>query len=150
MIPSLKDRPNLDQHPKLHTAYQKAQKLIDVLNTKDIPIETELTIREEIQKIDSYEGPEKGLAKVLRKGQSAILGIVRKEMGLISKGYYRTMWMSLGMTVFGLPIGMGYAFAIGNFGLFAIGLPIGMGIGLAVGSGMDSKAAKEGKQLEWG
>ncbi|MEM7369061.1 MAG: hypothetical protein AAF587_10720 [Bacteroidota bacterium] len=150
MIPSLKDRPTLDQHPKLQAAYQKAQLLIDALNAKDIPLETEMSIREEIQKIDAYTGPEKGLAKVLRKGQRTILAIVRKETGLVSKGFYRTLWMSLGMTVFGLPLGMAYAIAMNNFGLFAIGLPIGMGIGIAVGSGMDSKAAKDGKQLEWG
>jgi hypothetical protein len=29
-----------------------------------------------------------------------------------------------------------------------LGLPIGMGIGIAVGTVMDSKAAKEGRQLD--
>ena len=55
--------------------------------------------------------------------------------------------MVLGMSSFGLPMGVAFGLALGNIGLMGLGLPIGMGIGLAVGTNMDKKALAEGRQL---
>ena len=55
--------------------------------------------------------------------------------------------MVLGMSVFGLPIGLMFMTALDNAGLLALGLPIGLSIGIALGSGMDAKAKEEGRQL---
>ena len=58
------------------------------------------------------------------------------------------MWLAIGMSAFGLPIGVAFGLSIGNIGLMAIGLPIGMAIGAAVGTGMDKKALEAGRQLD--
>ena len=55
--------------------------------------------------------------------------------------------MFWGMSAFGLPLGIVFGASMGNTGLLGIGLPIGMVIGIAVGASMDTKAAKEGRQL---
>lgn len=69
-------------------------------------------------------------------------------MKLVPKNYYRNLWMILGMTTFGLPLGVAFGLSLGNIGLLALGLPIGMVIGLAVGSSLDKKASENGKQLD--
>ena len=66
---------------------------------------------------------------------------------MVPKNYYRNMWLALGMSVFGLPIGVAFGASIGNMGLLGVGLPIGMAIGTLVGSQMDKKALKESRQL---
>ena len=57
------------------------------------------------------------------------------------------MWLALGMSTFGIPIGVAFGLSIGNIALLGAGLPIGMAIGLVVGSKMDKKAFEEGRQL---
>ena len=55
--------------------------------------------------------------------------------------------MAIGMVAFGLPMGVAFGAALGNMAFLAIGMPVGLAIGLAMGSGMDAKAAEEGRQL---
>jgi len=38
---------------------------------------------------------------------------------------------------------------MGNMAFLGTGIPLGMVIGMAVGSGMDKKAAAEGRQLDY-
>lgn len=57
--------------------------------------------------------------------------------------------MVLGMSVFGIPLGLGFGLSIGNFGMLAIGIGIGMAIGVGVGTSMDKKAFNEGRQLDF-
>ncbi len=73
---------------------------------------------------------------------------LKKEHGLVTKGYYQNLWMVLGMTIFGVPFGLMFGLALDNFAFFGIGLPIGMPIGMAVGMTQDKKAASEGKVLD--
>jgi len=58
------------------------------------------------------------------------------------------LWMVLGMSVFGMPLGVAYGSVMGNMGLLGLGLPIGMCIGMAVGAMLDKKAKEKGNQLE--
>lgn len=81
------------------------------------------------------------------KYYSALLQFVRQEHGLVPQNYYRNLWMILGMTIFGLPFGMMFGFALDNFAFFSIGLPMGMPIGMAVGAGKDKKAKEDGLQM---
>ena len=95
-----------------------------------------------------FEGTEKEQTKIIKKSYHRILSLIKKELGLVKKNHYRTLWMSLGMSIFGVPIGAGISVVLDNFAMIGAFIPIGMGIGMALGTGMDSKAAKEGKQLD--
>jgi hypothetical protein len=75
------------------------------------------------------------------------LKLLEKEQKIVPKKHYQTLWMVLGMSSFGLPMGVAFGLALGNIGLMGLGLPIGMGIGLAMGTKMDKKALAEGRQL---
>lgn len=78
---------------------------------------------------------------------SSLLKLLEKELKLVPKDHYRTRWMVVGMSAFGLPFGVVFGTSLGNMAYLGLGLPIGMGIGIAIGASMDEKAKKEGRQL---
>lgn len=84
----------------------------------------------------------------MKRQQTEILKFVEKELKIVPKNYYRNLWVALGMSAFGLPLGVAFGLSIGNMGLMALGLPIGMAIGVLVGSSMDKKALEQGRQLD--
>ncbi|MFK7926088.1 MAG: hypothetical protein AB8H47_29340 [Bacteroidia bacterium] len=137
----------ISQDKKISKSFDKVQSLISELNGHDIPPETEAVIQLEIDKINNAPQEFKAYRKVLRKAYAQITTSVRKDMGLVPKNYYMILGMTLGMAVFGVPMGMAFGIALGNIGLMSIGLPIGMGAGLAIGAAWDAKLAQEGKQL---
>lgn len=151
MIIPLENREEFKQSEKLAKVYQKVQRLIEVLNTRiDIPSDIENNIQQEAQVMDEYEGSPKELRKILKKGYTQILSILRKEVGLVPKGYHQGKWIALGMAIWGIPIGLILSIPLGNMSMLGAGLPIGMGIGIAIGSTLDQKAEKAGKQLDLG
>ena len=147
MINALPELSGIADDKTASQLYQKLEKLIGLLNQKDLPDTVTGQINELVTQIPKTATNIKQIRKVLRTTTSKISDILRKEMGLVRKDYYRSLWMSLGMTIFGLPIGVAIGTAVDNLGLLAVGLPIGMFIGIVIGAGMDRKAAKEGKQL---
>ena len=88
------------------------------------------------------------LSHLIKKKQNKIIKLTEKELKIVPKNYYRNLWMVLGMSAFGLPLGVAFGLSLGNIGLLAIGLPIGMAIGTLVGSKLDKKALESGKQLD--
>ena len=84
----------------------------------------------------------------LRKSQIDILRLLKEKLKLAPINYYRNIWLALGMTAYGIPLGVAYGSITGNMAFLAIGLPIGMVLGIAIGVGMDKKALKEGRQLD--
>lgn len=148
MIHSLQDRQNLSQTKGLKKSYTQYQTLIDELNDRAVPADLMETINAEVVELNEYTATDKSLHKLLKKSYRRVLKLLTSEINLVPKNYYRNQWMALGMTIFGLPIGMGIATAIGNFAMFGAFLPVGMAIGIAVGSGMDKKAKLEGRQLD--
>lgn len=100
-----------------------------------------------LDSIDHLLDEDASVTKIFRVHER-IKSYLEKEHKLVVPGHYQTMWMALGMSAFGLPLGMAFAFALDNFAFFAIGLPIGMSIGIAVGSAQDRKAKEEGRVLD--
>lgn len=86
-------------------------------------------------------------ANMIRSFYGMMTDSVRKQFGLTTPGYYQTLWMSLGMLVFGIPMGLVFSGALGNYAFLGIGIPIGLSIGIAVGAGKDKKAKEAGKQI---
>jgi hypothetical protein len=141
--------PNIENDKKLFENYISFEKLITELEEKEIPIEIKNFINHEIEEINSFSGSNIALSKRIRKAQSSILKRLEKDLKLVPKNYYRGMWLALGMSAFGIPIGLGIALSIGNMAFLGIGLPIGMVIGIAIGTAMDKKAMDTGKQLDF-
>jgi hypothetical protein len=87
-------------------------------------------------------------ARGISRVSSSLLSHLEKQHGIVPPGHYRNQWMAIGMSVFGLPIGVAFSLSQENFAFVGIGLPLGMAIGMAVGAGKDNQAKAAGLQLE--
>ncbi len=147
-IKELNIRSNIEQDKKLTNKYVYFEKLLDELKKREMPSEIVNLINQNIDEINSFSGSNKDLQKQIRKSQSNILKLIEKELKLVPKNLYRTRWMVIGMTVFGVPLGMAFGASLDNMAFLGIGIPIGMVIGMAIGAGMDKKAFEEGRQID--
>ena len=139
---------NLESDIRLSQLYNQFDVLLSELRNKQLPSAIVETINKEVEEINTSNSlTTNDLRKVIKKKQTAILRLLEKELKLVPKNYYRTLWLALGMTVFGMPLGVLAGVLLGKPGLFAIGLPIGVAIGVTVGTAMDKTAAKENRQL---
>ncbi len=147
MITPLKERRDLGDEKKLVRAYQKLQKLIEELNKKEINSERSSSLSQEIEKVNMHRGADRELLKKVKRAYAKILNFARKELRLVPKNYYTGLWTSLGLSIWGLPIGMAISATLDNYGFIGLGLPFGLLIGMLVGQQADQKVKKEGRQL---
>ncbi len=143
----LNNRQEILTDEKLFKSYNQFVKLLNELKKRELSEDLIKSVNLSVDKINSSTLTSKQLIKFIKKEQSSILKQIEKEHKIVPKNYYRNLWLPLGMSAFGLPIGVVLGLSVGNIGLLAIGLPIGMAIGLAFGSSLDKKALNEGRQL---
>ena len=147
-INELKKRKGIGGNKQLIDAYIQSEKLLMQLRKRKLPDEVVHSINTNIDLIDPDSGTEDELRKQLRKTQTDILRLIEKELKLVPKNHYRNIWLALGLAAFGVPLGVVFGISLGNMGYLAIGIPFGLSIGLAIGTGLDKKAADEGRQLD--
>ena len=147
-INELKKRDGIDSNKKLTDLYVQFGKLLSELRKRDLPDKVVQSINTNIDLIDLASGTEEELIKQLRKTQSDILRLIEKELKLVPKNHYRNIWMALGIAAFGVPLGVVFGASLGNMGFMGIGIAIGIPVGLVIGTGLDKKAAEEGRQLD--
>ncbi|HCI55298.1 MAG TPA: hypothetical protein DFI01_05150 [Bacteroidales bacterium] len=114
-----------------------------------MPTETVDLINNEIEQLNSISVIDKYFEKAIKEKENRIIKLIEKKHKIVPKNYYRKLWMIIGMSAFGIPIGLLFGLSIGNFGMLAIGIGIGMAIGVGVGTSMDKKAFNEGRQLDF-
>ena len=144
----LNKRSDFAPNEKLTKKTDGYSKLIQELGKRELNDNIKESINTETGNVNAFPGSEKDFAKILTKSQNTILKLIEKELKLVVKNHFRNLWLPLGMSAFGIPLGVAFGTALGNLAFLGLGLPIGMGIGIAVGTVMDSKAAKEGRQLD--
>lgn len=125
----------------------KLRRLLNELKNRDLPESIVTSVNGRLEEINATALTGRPLEKFLTAKLNDILKQLEKELKLVPKHHYRTQWMVVGMSAFGLPMGVAFGISIGNLGMLGLGLPIGMAIGIAVGSSMDEKVKKEGRQL---
>lgn len=123
------------------------QKLIPLLNIRNIQEEIAIQIDERIRALNSFKGSRKQFVKKIKSSKKAIFELLQKNLGLVPKMYYTNLWMPLGMSVFGLPIGVVLSAITHNVAFIGIGLPIGLALGSLYGKHLDKKAEEEHKVL---
>jgi len=124
------------------------ERLLEEMKSRNLPNSIIESTNQEILLIGAASSNEKTFAKQLKKSQTLILKLLEKELKIVPKNYYRTIYMSLGMAAFGIPLGVAFGLTLGNLGLLGIGLPIGLAMGIAIGTAKDNKAKASGNQLE--
>ncbi|MDI1322971.1 MAG: hypothetical protein PSV36_09490 [Algoriphagus sp.] len=133
---------------KLAKKAEVFERLLEEMKSRNLPKSIIEFTNQELLLIDGASSNEKTFAKQLKKSQTLILKLLEKELKIVPKNYYLTIYMSLGMAAFGIPIGVAFGLSLGNLAFLGIGLPIGMAIGTAIGTAKDSKAKASGNQLE--
>ena len=133
---------------KLSQSIEQLNRLIQLLNDKKLPIEIVEKINANIEELNSSQVVGNALSDLIKKKQNTIIKLTEKELKIVPKNYYKNLWTVLGMSIFGLPLGVSIGLSLGNIGLLAIGLPIGMVIGMLVGARLDKKALESGNQLD--
>jgi hypothetical protein len=143
------ERKNISENLKASNAYQQLVKLLKALEVKELPTETVDLINHEIEQLNSISDIDKNFVNATKEMENRIIKLIEKKYKIVPKNYYRKLWMVLGVSAFGIPMGVAFGLSIGNFGMLAIGIGIGMAIGVGVGSSMDKKAFNEGRQLDF-
>src|SRR5690606_27084696 len=129
----------------LYNMYMQLNQFLVELNKKKIPDSIVSQVNKEVDELNTIDDQNQ-LLKSIKQKQSTIVNLVEKQLKIVPKNYYRNLWIALGMTAFGIPIGVLLGIYV-NFALFALGLPAGLAIGAIVGNKLDKKALKEGRQL---
>jgi hypothetical protein len=143
------ERPNISENLKASNAYQQLGKLLNTLEVKELSAETVDLINQEIEQLNSIAGIDIYFVKATKEKENIVIKLVERKHKIVPKNYYKKLWMILGMSVFGVPMGVAFGLSIGNLGMLGISLPIGMAIGVGVGSNMDKNAFNEGRQLDF-
>lgn len=148
-INKLKSTLSNSQNKKLASRYTTFQDLINELKKKKITPSVASTINKGIDEINALSATDKQAPKVIQSVSFDILKLLEKELNIVSKGHYRGKWMALGMSAFGIPLGVAFGASLQNMAFIGIGLPIGLVIGIAIGTAKDKKAKDEGRQLDF-
>jgi membrane protein insertase Oxa1/YidC/SpoIIIJ len=148
MIISLQKTETIDSNKRFARDFYSFQSLIDALNKKDIPADLTTSINQIIIFINSMHASDKIVIRRIEEGKNKILEMVERRLGLVRKKQYHNYWITMGVTLYGLPVGVVLYFLSGNLAFIIPGLPIGMLIGIWVGNRKDRKAETNGKQLE--
>lgn len=141
-IKDISDKTNLNE------LYTQFQILLKELRKRELPVTIIGAINNDIEVINASTLENGALRKLIKEKQTKIVRLLEKELKIVPQKYYRMLWLPLGMSAIGLPLGTLLGLSMENMGLLGIGLPFGMAIGIAIGSGMDKKAKVEGRQLE--
>lgn len=144
---TLKMRPKTERYPKVLKIFLKFEALLKDLSNKKLSDKTIDQINMMVYELNNSLAKERVYHENLKKAYSDILKMLKKEENIVPKDHYRNLWMALGISTFGIPIGVAFGIALGNMAFLVIGLPIGMAVGLAIGTNLDKKALKNNKQL---
>ena len=143
------ERHNISDNTKASLAYQQFGKLIDALELRQLPGETISFLNQEIEQLNAIEVSDSSFVKAIKRSENKVVKFIEKKHKIVPKNYYRKLWMIMGISGFGIPLGVSVGLSFGNMGMIGFGFPIGMAVGIGVGSKMDKKAFEEGRQLDF-
>ena len=147
-IIELRNRQDISVDKKLSNIYFQFGELLREIEKKELTLNIIESIKQDVQEINSSSFKGNELRKLVKQKQTKILKHLEKGLKIVPKNHYRNIWLPVGMTAFGIPIGVAFGIVTNNMALLAIGFPFGMFFGTAIGSSLDKKAAYEGRQLD--
>lgn len=114
MIQELKPRPELPNEKFSGKRYSQFNALIAELRKRNLPKNLSDSINLIVAELNASSLDEKNFGKLVKKHQMYLLKILEKEAKLVTKNHYRNLWMLLGFTAIGIPVGILYGNLIGN------------------------------------
>jgi F0F1-type ATP synthase assembly protein I len=147
-IIELNGRNDISENTKLYKIYIQFKEILEGLKKMELPLKIIESVNQDVNELNAAKITGKELYKYVKQKQKKILTQLEKEAKIVPKDHYKVLWLCIGLSAFGIPIGMIFGILFfDNISLFATGMPIGMIIGMILGSEMDKKALKEGRQL---
>jgi len=134
---------------KLNKTLDRLHRLLAALRKKEIEPAHEEVINTAVHSLNHFHGTAADLPEQANLTYKRIYDYVIKEMNLVPKGHYQTMWLALGMVLFGLPFGMIMGLSLDNMAFLGLGPAMGLPIGIAIGQSKDKQAEEEGRQLDF-
>jgi hypothetical protein len=122
--------------------------LIHELNYRELPPEVVVVMNTEIDRLNTLADDHNRLRAGMRAVKRKLLKSALDDLELVPKNYYRNMWLALGMSVIGLPLGALFYVLQDNYSFISFGFLIGMVLGLAIGTEMDKRALEDNRQLQ--
>ena len=141
-LPELEVKEKNQLKKKEQKALEQFNELISALNDKELDEEMIEHIKGNMSNVRSEL-----TFNTIKKEESKILDYVKREKGYVAQNHYMTLWIALGMSAIGVPIGVAIGLALDQLGFMGIGIGGGLAIGVAIGSAKDKKAKEQGKQL---
>lgn len=146
-LQNLKHRPfpKNSSFDKENTALSK---LIQELNFRELPPEVVVVMNVEIDRLNTLPDNHSRLFVAIKAVKRKLLKSALEDLELVPKNYYRNMWLAIGMSGMGVPMGVLFSVMLDNFSYISIGLSTGLAIGIGIGTYLDKKAVEENRQLE--
>ncbi|HSM63455.1 MAG TPA: hypothetical protein VK833_05905, partial [Gillisia sp.] len=138
----------LPENKSLVKEYDLLNELIQELNYRELPPEVVVVMNVEIDRLNTLPDTHHRLLAGTKAVKRKLLKSALEDLELVPKNYYRNMWLAIGMTAIGLPLGVVFSSVRDNVSFISIGLPMGLAIGVAIGTFYDKKAEEENRQLE--
>ncbi len=133
---------------RLIKEYKLLEELIVELQARELPPEVVVDLNIEISRLNEVLDDHRKLYFYINLVKKKLLKSILKDLEIVPKNYYRNLWLALGMSAFGIPLGVAFSSVLDNTAFIAIGLPIGMVVGIALGTHMDKNAMLENRQLD--
>lgn len=143
------ERPEISSNEKAARYYRQLNMLHKSLENREWTNEIKEFLNQSTNTMNQLSNEDKKFIRRVKIHEHLITEYIEKKTKIVPKAYYKKKWFTLGLGVFGMPIGIIIGNVTGNMGLLGIGLPFGLLIGQFVGSSMDKRAAREGRQLDF-
>ncbi|WP_010232395.1 hypothetical protein [Gillisia marina] len=147
-LEALKKRNFSEKKKAMIKEYTLLEKLFQELQHRELPPEVIVELNTEISRLNAVLDTHIKLFFYIKLVKKKVLKTLLEDLEIVPKNYYRNLWLALGMSVFGLPLGVVFSSIFDNTAFIGIGLPIGMIVGLAFGTTLDKKAEENNRQLE--
>tara|TARA_R100001369_G_scaffold22674_3_gene41357 strand:+ start:23973 stop:24431 length:459 start_codon:yes stop_codon:yes gene_type:complete len=128
--------------------FQKFDSFLEELRRMELPPEVIVSLNNQLEKLHSFSGSEKQFFKKLKITKAVLLKILYKEVHVVPKNHYRNLWIALGLSAIGIPVGILLSLYLDNSIYIALGIALGSTMGVLIGNYLDNQAEEEGRQIE--
>ena len=90
------------------------------MKKKELSNEIISAINNEIEQLNAVSDLGNTLRRQVTKSQRNIIKLLEKELKLVVKNHYRNLWLAVGMSVFGIPLGVAFGMSFDNIGLLGV------------------------------
>lgn len=133
---------------KLSKSFKRFDFLINELHGHDLSQKTIDFINQQIILVNNAQ-EENTLSKQIRFSKRKILRILEKKHGIAPKGYYKKLWFLLGISIIGIPTGIGLGFILNSIEFVPVGWAIATIISFRIGRSKEEDVSRFGRQLNF-